>query len=250
MRLSGCALAALFFLLPGAVFSQFNSFIEGVVTDRSGAVVPAAAVTVTNVDTGVPRSATSSSERFYRVVDLGPGKYKVVVEDPGFRTSEQRDLALAGSQTVRVNATLDIGSVGETVTVAAEAPQVETEQGRISGNITTQDLQELPLNGRNLYNIVALTPGVSGRGLAATFGAAGGGNNNDSFAAENQPVQVRSPGNGRSNLYSYLLDTTLVSGIFGRTNSRIAAHSVPVSSGTGTVSYLASNAPRHVFILR
>jgi hypothetical protein len=185
MRFLCHTIALSVFVFP--LLAQFNSSVEGVVTDRSGAVVPAASVTVTNTETGVIRKALTSAEGFYRVVDLGRGRYNVTVEREGFRTSEQHDVVLEGSQTVRVNALLDVGAIGEKVTVAAEVPQVETEQGRISGNITTQDLQQLPLNGRNLYNVLALAPGVAGRGLAATFGASGGGSNNDSFAAENQP---------------------------------------------------------------
>jgi Carboxypeptidase regulatory-like domain/TonB dependent receptor len=197
--------------LPVALVAQYSSSIEGVVTDRSQAVIPNARVTVTNTGTGVSRSATTSGEGFYRIVDLGAGTYEVRVEHSGFKSSEQQNVNLAGSQTLRINATLEVGSVGEKITVASEVPQVETDEGRISGNITTQDLQQLPLNGRNLYNVVALTPGIAGRGLAATFGAAGGGNNNDSFAAENQPEMYTNGQRVESN--SYMLDDMSVNSL-------------------------------------
>lgn len=142
-------------LLPACLNAQFNSSIEGTVTDRGEAVVSQANVTVTNIATGVARQATTSSDGFYRIVDLGPGTYRVRVEHAGFRISEQTDIALAGSQTIRVNASLEVGTLSQKITVEAQVPLVETEQGRISGSITTKELQELPLNGRNIYNVVA-----------------------------------------------------------------------------------------------
>src|SRR5206468_6466496 len=118
------------------VFAQFNSSIEGVVTDRSGGVVPNASVTAVNVETNVARKVTSSGDGFYRVVDLGLGTYNVVVEARGFKTAAQKSVHVAASQTARVDVLLDVGSVGEKVTVEAQVPQVETDQGRVSGTIT------------------------------------------------------------------------------------------------------------------
>ncbi|MDQ6707621.1 MAG: carboxypeptidase-like regulatory domain-containing protein, partial [Acidobacteriota bacterium] len=206
MRLRSHKLAQLFFYAfffsAASLLAQYSSSIEGIVTDSSGAVLPNSAVMVTNAATQAARRATTSGEGFYRVVDLGPGLYSVVVQHPGFRASEQRNVTLAASETVRVNATLEVGGAGEKITVEAEVPQVETEQGRISGNISTQDLKQLPLNGRNLYSLLAVQPGVSGRGLAATFGAGGGGTNNDGFAAENQPEVYASGQRVESNSFS------------------------------------------------
>ena len=253
------SLAISVFLAALPVLAQFSSSIEGTVTDRSGAVLPGTAVTITNNATAIARKAVTSNEGFYRVVDLGPGQYTVSLEHTGFRTSEQRNVALATSETVRVNATLEVGGTGEKVTVEADVPQVETEQGRISGNITTQDLKELPLNGRNLYNVVALTPGVSGRGLAATFGAGGGGTNNDSFAAENQPEMYANGQRVESN--NYLLDDMSVNSLarggvanltpnpdsiaeirvisnnFSAVNGRSSAGQVEIISKSGTNSF-------------
>ena len=194
--------------LPCALLAQYSSSIEGTVTDRSGAVIANAEVIVTNQATQVSRHTVASGEGLYRVINLGLGAYTVATAKQGFRTKEQRDVALATSETVRVNVTLDIGAASDKVTIEAEVPQVETEQGRISGNISTQDLKELPLNGRNAYGLLALQPGVSGRGIAASFGAGGGGSNNDGFAAENQPEIYASGQRVESN--SYLLDDSSV----------------------------------------
>ena len=204
MSLHRICLSILCLLLPAGLAAQYTSSIEGIVTDKSGAIVPDAQVHITNVATGVVRHTVTTGDGFYRVVDLVPGSYNIAVDHAGFRTAEQHGVSLAGTETVRVNVILELGEVSEKVSVQAEVPQVETEEGRISGNITTQDLQELPLNGRNIYNVLALEPGVSGRGLASTFGSGGGGTNNDSFAAENQPEMYASGQRVESN--SYLLD--------------------------------------------
>lgn len=202
MHLSRPAAIIFAMFLPVCVHAQFSSSIEGNVTDSTGAVVPGAKVTVTNNGTGLSRGITTSGEGFYRVVNLGLGRYTVSVEHAGFRPSEQRDVRLAASETARVNFTLEVGNVGEKITVEAQTPQVETEQGRVSGQIETQQIKEMPLNGRNLFNLLALQPGVSGRGVAATFGAGGGGSNNDGFAAENQPEVYASGQRVESNSYS------------------------------------------------
>jgi len=191
-------------LFPSWLSAQYASSIQGMVSDSSGAVIPGAQIKVINSATNVVRDTLTTADGFYRVVDLIPGTYDIVVDHPGFRTAEQRGVSLASTETVRVDFVLQLGAVSEKVNVQAEVPQVETEQGRISGNVTTQELQELPLNGRNIYNVLALEPGVGGRGLAATFGSGGGGTNNDSFAAENQPEVYASGQRVESN--SYLLD--------------------------------------------
>lgn len=188
--------------LPALLPAQFNSSIEGVITDSSGGVVPGASVMVVNTATNVGRKVTTSGEGFFRVVNIGVGAYNVLAESAGFKKSEQRNVQVEASETVRVNVVLEVGSAGEKVTVEAQVPQVETDGGRISGTITTQQLKQLPLNGQNLYNLLAVQPGVTGRGLAASFGAGGGGANNDSFAAENQPEINASGQRVESNGYS------------------------------------------------
>lgn len=108
--------AAVLLCLRGLA-AQYSSSIEGIVTDRSRAVVPSAVVAVANAATGVVRRAATTNDGFYRVVDLSPGRYDVTVEHAGFRTSEEPDVALNGSETVRLNIVLDLGAVSDRVTV-------------------------------------------------------------------------------------------------------------------------------------
>jgi hypothetical protein len=91
------------------------------------------------------------------------------------RTAEKKNIPVGIGETVSINFALEVGAISERITVGAAVAQVETEQGRISGRIDTQQLKELPLNGRNLYSLIALQPRVTGRGLASTFGVSGGG---------------------------------------------------------------------------
>ena len=204
MQLSRLVILVSFLAVPLSLTAQFNSSIEGTVTDRSGAVVPDANVTVTNVATGVVRKAVTSSVGFYHAVDLGPGTYNVTVESAGFHTSEHNNALVEASQTVRINVVLDVGSLGEKITVQAEVPKVETEEGRISGLMTTQDVQQLPLNGQIIYGVIALAPGVAGRGMTSNFASTGTGTANDCYAGENQPEMYANGQRVESN--SYLLD--------------------------------------------
>lgn len=168
----------------GTAWSQFNSAIQGVVTDVSQAVVPDATVRVVNVTTGVVRQASTASDGLYRVLSLAPGEYRVTVEKVGFQTAEETSVSLAINQTARVDFALKLGAVSEKVTVVATAPVVETEQGRVSGEIDSRQLREMPLNTRNLLNLLALEPGMTGRGLSAGYGT---GSPGDSFAGETAP---------------------------------------------------------------
>src|SRR5262249_52808836 len=143
---------------------QFNSGIQGTVTDSTGAVVPMATIRVTNPATGIARQTTTSAEGVYFIVSLGPGRYQVTAEKPGFAKVEQNGVELSVSETIRVDLALQVGTSAASVTVAGRASLVETEQGRISGRIDGLELRELPLNGRNLYTLIALQPGITGTG--------------------------------------------------------------------------------------
>ncbi len=211
MRLHQLVCFSVLVAAPLLLLAQYSSSIQGIVTDRSGAVVPDATIRVTNEATGVTREAVTTRDGFYRIVDLSPGTFDVTADHSGFRSSVQKGVLLSGTEIVRVNVTLELGSVNEKVTVEAQVPQVETEEGRVSGNLTSHDIGQLPLNGRNIYNVLAIEPGITGRGLASTFGAGGGGTNNDSFAAENQPEMYASGQRVESN--SYLIDDMSVNSL-------------------------------------
>jgi hypothetical protein len=214
--MTGTQFLKFFCLLPLALVlstlpasAQFSSAIQGTVTDSQQGVVSDAAVRVTNTTTGVTRLAATSGDGVYRVLSLGPGEYRVEIEKAGFVKAQRETVNLGISETLRLDFALEVSGVQENVTVATQAPLVETEQGRVSGRVDRLQLQEMPLNGRNLYNLIALQPGVTGRGVSSTFGA--GGSGNDSFSGESAP-RINASGQ-RDEANSFTVDDTSTNGV-------------------------------------
>ena len=194
---------------PAPALAQFSGAIQGTITDSQKAVVGEAIVTVTHTESGVTRESITSSEGVFRVLSLGPGAYRVQVVKPGFLTAQRDSVTVGISETVRLDFTLDVSGVQENVTVTTTAPVVETEQGRVSGRVDRLQLQELPLSGRNLYNLIALQPGVTGKGVSASI--SGGGGADDSFAGESAP-RINASGQ-RDEANSYTVDDTSTNGV-------------------------------------
>jgi hypothetical protein len=163
------ALLIAFGLVPRLAWAQFASTLEGTVTDPSGAVVPGANVTNTNEATGVSQTVHTTTAGYYRFPALPGGVYTVRVSLQGFKTWNREHIRLESTQTRAVNVALEVGQAGsEEVTVTAEAPLVETSQGRVSNLVEGEQIQELPLIGRNFFSLVVLTPGVVGRVTGGT----------------------------------------------------------------------------------
>jgi hypothetical protein len=151
------------------VQAQFASAVEGAVADPSGALVPAASVALTNEATGVQQSASTTSSGYYRFPALPGGLYTVKVSMSGFKTWVREHIRVESAQTRTVNVSLEMGAAGaEEVTVTGDSPLIETSQGRVSGLIQGNQVQDLPLIGRNFLNLVVLTPGVTGRVTGGT----------------------------------------------------------------------------------
>ncbi len=196
-------------LTPQPASAQFGGAIQGTITDSQKAVVADAIVTVTHTETGVTREAVTSADGVFRVLSLGPGAYRVQAVKPGFLTGERDSVTVGINETVRLDFTLDVSGVAESVTVTTNAPIVETEQGRVSGRVDRLQLQEMPLSGRNLYNLIALQPGVTGKGVSASI--SGGGGADDSFAGESAP-RINASGQ-RDEANSYTVDDTSTNGV-------------------------------------
>jgi len=142
--------------------AQLNrSVIEGIVTDPQGAVVPAVDVRVTNTDTNISASVKTNTEGYYRVADLVPGKYKVHLELAGFRPVDISNIELPAGQVTRVDTQLRLGEARQSVEVTAGAALVETAPANFSASINERTLDEMPLAGRDLQQLVYLLPGVN-----------------------------------------------------------------------------------------
>ena len=133
----------------------------GTVTDPSGAAVPSAAVTITNMDTGVTRNLTTNSDGQFVAPDLSIGRYTMRVSASGFKAAEQKNLVLTVGDRRRLDVALVVGSVQEQVTVEANAVAVQTDSGEVSNVISGQQVTQLATNGRSLYELFSLTPGAS-----------------------------------------------------------------------------------------
>ena len=141
-------------------FAQSLGTITGEVKDSTGAVVPGVTVTVVNTATNATRTTASNPFGLYDVPALPPGTYTVKSELDGFKTVT-REIELRVQQTARVNFTLELGTISEMATVTGFSPLVETSNATIGTVIENRRIVELPLNGRNYLQLVALSPNVS-----------------------------------------------------------------------------------------
>ncbi|WP_263366525.1 TonB-dependent receptor [Edaphobacter bradus] len=134
--------------------------ILGAVTDPSGATVPGATVTITDVQRGTARSLTTTLAGEYVAPDLIPGMYKVRVEAKGFKSSERADVQVAVASDSQIDFALETGQTSETVTVSGQVPLINTTSSSLGGTLTNKEINDLPLNGRNYENLLQLRPGV------------------------------------------------------------------------------------------
>ncbi len=169
MRLGRGATAALWAILSIALVSSgtmwgqaVNATLLGTVTDSTGAVVPDAKVTVTEMKTDVGRTVTTNQSGNYELPDLPPGQYKVMVEQTGFKTETRANIDVVVNTTVRVNMTLQTGSASETVEVTGSAPILQTDRADVSTKIETKQVEDIPLGtNRNFQGLLNLVPGTT-----------------------------------------------------------------------------------------
>jgi len=155
-----CISLTSFALLPAAAQSTVaTGTIQGTVTDPNGAVVPGATVTITNVATGQASKLTSSSSGTYASGALIPGEYSVRIEAKGFQTQVMTVPVQVGN-IAPGSAKLTLGQSSEVVEVTGSAVAVNTEQATVQGVLSTQQIENLPINGRNFLDLAQLEPGV------------------------------------------------------------------------------------------
>ena len=152
---------AILLLLAPAAWAQDNATITGNVTDSSGAVIPNASVTLTNPATNQSRATVSNSTGAYRFPNLGVGTYTLVVTAPTFQKYTKTGIVVNVAQTVEAEVVMTVGSQSQTVTVAADSLQVQTQTSEVSTLISGQQVEQLATNGRNITGLAALGLGVS-----------------------------------------------------------------------------------------
>jgi hypothetical protein len=134
--------------------------ILGTVSDQSGAAVAGATVVVTNVERGTSRTLTTDETGGYVAPELLPGVYKIHVEAKGFKTSERPNVAIEVATDVRADFPLQPGQVTEMVVVEDAVPLVNTTSSTLGGTLSNEEINDLPLSGRNYENLLQLRPGV------------------------------------------------------------------------------------------
>lgn len=184
-----------------AVLGQSSAGIFGVVQDLTGAVLPGAEVTVTNVDNGRTRLIISDDEGRYRALNLFVGTYEVEASLPGFQRSARAGIVLSIGRQAVVDFTLSVGEITERVTVTGEAPLIETSSGSLGDLVDRRTVLELPLNGRDLTDLLTLQAGTANVSTA---------NSNNASRGFSQKVSISG---SRPNDVSVLLDGTDVKGL-------------------------------------
>ena len=148
--------------------------ITGVVTDSTGAVVPNVPVVITNHGTNIPENVTTTSSGEYSAPNLTPGAYRIVISAAGFKRFVEDGVILTAGGTARIDARLEIGTLGESVEVTAAAVQLQTENAKISTAVQNKMVDELPLvvGGamRSPYDLVSITPESKGSGTGLSLG--------------------------------------------------------------------------------
>src|SRR5580698_704449 len=160
---------------PPAHADNLYASIRGTVVDPTGAVVPDAKLTATNIATGISYSMTSSKDGLFAFLQLPIGDYSVKVEKPGFKTFAEGHIHLDLDQIFNLRVAMAVGVISDTITVEANTAQVETTSMQLGTTVTGSQIVELPLNGRNWTQLMQLQPGVQGASDRFGIGNTGGG---------------------------------------------------------------------------
>lgn len=200
--------------------AQFGGSLSGTVQDATGAIIPNATVTLTDLSTQQVRTSTSSGSGSYQFSQLPPSNYKVDVNASGFSASMVSSVNVAAESPRSLNLTLQPGAANETVTVTAnDVPILQSSDASIGSTISSEQVRRLPIFGANPYELLRTAPGIAGDGArsgtgTAVFlpnGAGPGGSNSGIFQTENQ-TQISANGQRVSD-NNYLLDGVSVNSL-------------------------------------
>src|SRR5438067_3455081 len=215
MRLSILATVGFFILAPAtapsAVHAQATTgTISGAVTDESKAVLPGVTIVVRNMETGATRQLVTDERGGFRALNLPPGIYSVTAELSGFTSAKRENLTLEIGREVSADLSLKVGAISENVTVEGAATNIDLSSAVAGGVVSTTQIAELPLNGRNFMQLATLQPGVTvSRATARDFTGGFGG------------TQV-SIGGARPEMTGYLLEGTNIADVSDKAPSSMA----------------------------
>ena len=243
--LLACLMAA---LLPVTAFAQFDtSTVLGTIKDSTGAVVPGATVTLKNTATGITATAASDTDGNYQFLNVRVGVYSVRGELQGFSVAEARDVDVTVGARQRVDLTLTVGNVGETVEVVATTKLLETESSDRGQIIAKEQIVNLPLNGRAYADLALLSPGVRRSAISesrdASFNVNGlrsavnsfmlDGVDNNSYGTSNQGFSNQVVQVSPDAVEQFKVQTNNFSAEYGRTGGAV----INASMRSGTNQY-------------
>ena len=259
--LSAAITAAVFAasLFPVTALRAQTSFgsIVGTVTDATQAPIPGAIVTLTNIGTAERRTAPSDASGNFQFVNLIPGNYRLQVENRGFKRYSREPIRVEVESSVRIDPALELGDVAEELTVSAETPLLQTQNATIGATVEGRVVQDMPLNGRNVLNLIALEPGVVPQGSTSgsplgnqaggtytnntgwgNYQIGGGMANQSAFYLDGVPlntVNANSPGlvPVQDAIQEFRVDTNAVSAEFGRYSGGVV--NMATKSGTNAI---------------
>src|SRR5580698_9363671 len=160
---STLVLVAVLITATAVIAQTFRGTVLGTVTDKSGAVIAGAKVSVKNTNTGLERTTLTSADGSYSIPELPIGSYTVTVTQAGFQTSTTTAIAVDVAEERRVDISLKPGQVSQQIEVSAETlPLVETTSNTLGGVLTQETVKDLAINGRDYTKLIFLTPGVTG----------------------------------------------------------------------------------------
>ncbi len=143
--------------------------LVGTVTDPSGALVPGAKVTLTNLDTGVVSNGVTNAEGNYYIPFLAVGNYQLAVEAAGFKAYVQKGIQLRAAETPRINVKLEVGATSESVQVTGAAPLLQTESSQVSQSMEAKTIMEIPVHQMKVQRLMYYVEGVQMRGSDASI---------------------------------------------------------------------------------
>jgi hypothetical protein len=158
----------------GTAWGQATAQVSGTVRDQSGAVLPGVEVTATHTGTGISRGTVTNETGYYILANLATGPYRLEASLPGFRTFAQTGIVLQVNSNPVINPVLEVGQVTEQVEVQANVSQVETRSTAVGQVIENERILELPLNGREVTDLIVLSGAAVQTGVAATTSWQGG----------------------------------------------------------------------------
>jgi len=191
LRVFAC-IALFVFLSAVLAFGQGAvAELNGIASDQSGSVLPGVAVTLTEEATGLVRTAVSNETGRFVLSAITPGRYTIRAELPGFQTQTRTGITIAVGQAVTINFTMPVGTQQTEITVGGEAPLVEVTQTQIGTNMLSQDIENLPMQGREQFALMQLVPGLTpalrpGSFEGSAYNANGRDNGSNLFLVDGQ----------------------------------------------------------------